>query len=266
MQNRRYLLTFLVMLPILLGAVLSPTMYSTNYDPYESTSDSPDLFDTKTGKVGSQNTFALSQDTQEGIINPVQIRENGIQETDLVRARTDTGTNTIQNITIDDGNGWYANYTSVQVSNIKRLYGVNGTFEDGVDPWTTYTINGGSNIQIADYDPDGEYIICRNVGNYKWVSQHTWTHSANSEVGWLQTINNTNRKLNFNMRLDFRYATGPIDPDGDNGFWEDIGVFYQINYGSPYEAWYFPMETNVGSRDAWYSLEHNFNIPAPWSE
>jgi hypothetical protein len=266
MPKKRLVLTFVVMIPILLGAALTPLVSFIDNSATGISSDSTDIMDTGTKEVDAQNAFAISQDTLEGVIDPVQVKESGFKETDPVRARTDTGTNTNQDITIDDSNNWFANYTSVEVSNIKRLYGINGTFEDGVDPWTNYTIDGGANIQIADYDPAGEYIICQNVGEYKWASQHTWTHSANSEVGWVQTIDNADGKLEFTLRLDFRYATGPIDPEGDNGFWGDIGVFYQINYGSPYEAWYYPMETNIVSRNAWYSLEHDFTIPSPWTE
>ncbi|MHA1494589.1 MAG: COG1470 family protein [Candidatus Thorarchaeota archaeon] len=266
MKNKRLILTFLVIISMLFGLVLSPTNYSLNSFSENGNTDSSGLIDSYENDMSTKNAFAISQDTEEGIINPVQIKESGFKETDPVRARTDTGTNTNQNIAIDDDNNWIANYTSVEVSNMRRLYGVNGTFEDGVDPWTTYTIDGGSNIQIADYNPEREYIICRNVGDYKWASQHTWTHSADTEIGWEQTVNNPDGKLNFNMRLDFRYATGPIDPEGDNGFFGDIGVFYQISNGGTLDAWYFPMETNVGSRDAWYSLDHDFTLPAAWSQ
>jgi hypothetical protein len=212
--------------------------------------------------------FIVSQTTQEGIINPVQIKQSAFQDTDSVKARTDTGANTVQNITIDDGNNWVINHTSVEVSNIKRLYGVNGTFDDGIDPWTTYTINGGSNTQIPGYDADSEYITCRNIGDYK-SSQNTWTHSAGSEVGFEQTVSNAEGELVFQIKLDFRYATGPIDPDNNNGFSGDIGVFYQINdpFGFMQEGWYYPLETLVYSRDAWISIQHTFAaIPSPWTE
>ncbi len=264
MKNRRLVLVFLVIIPMLFGLVIQPDSYP---DISTQDNDTTDLQESiNYQEYDKENAFAPSQDSKEGIINPIQIRESGFQTTDAVKARTDTGANTIQNITIDEGNGWFANSTSVEVSNIKRLYGVNGTFEDGVQPWTNYTIDGGSNTQIAGYDPTGEYITCRNVGEYKWAAQHTWKHSAGSEVGFEQVVNNTEGKLNFTMRLDFRYATGPIDPDGNNGFAGVIGVFYQVDNGVTYDGWYYPMENNVGSRDAWYSLEHDFDLPAPWSE
>lgn len=263
MQNRRLVLVFLVIFPMIFGLVLTPDSYSNTSIQDNDTTELPESISHQ--EYDKENAFALSQDSKEGIIDPVQIRESGFQETDAVKARTDTGTNTIQNITIDEGNGWFANYTEIEVSNIKRLYGVNGTFEDGIDPWTNYTIDGGSNTQITDYDSDGEYIICRNVGEYKWAAQHTWEHSANTEIGWVQSVNNTEGKLSFNMKLDFRYATGPIDPEGDNGFGGDIGVFYQVDNGVTFDGWYYPMEVYVDSRDAWYSLDHDFILPAAWS-
>jgi len=217
----------------------------------------------------NEGKFAISQTTQEGVINPVQIKQSGFQTTDTVRAQTDTGSNTVQNITIDEGDNWFVNYTSVEVSSIKQLYGVNGTFEDGVKPWTNYTINGGSgNTQIPGYDSDGEYITCRNIGDYKWASRHTWEHKSGSEVGFEQVVYNTKGELNFDLRFDFRYATGPIDPEGDNGFSGVVGVFWQINDdgGSFYEGYYYPMEVYVDSRNAWISMEDTFTIPSPWSQ
>ncbi|MFW9893398.1 MAG: hypothetical protein ACFFFO_14415, partial [Candidatus Thorarchaeota archaeon] len=213
--------------------------------------------------------FTISQTTQEGLINPVQIKESAFRTTDAAKARTDTGANTGQNITIDEGNNWFANYTSIEVSSIKQLYGVNGTFEDGVDPWTNYTISYGSNTQIPGYDSSGEYITCRNVGDYRKIGpNHVWDHDAGSEVGFEQAVYNTGGEQVFDLRFDFRYATGPIDPEGDNALPGVVGVFYQINDegGSLYEGYYYPMDAYVDSRDAWLSIEDSFTIPSPWSE
>ncbi|MFW9789263.1 MAG: hypothetical protein ACFFE2_15725, partial [Candidatus Thorarchaeota archaeon] len=219
-------------------------------------------------EVDNRN-FKISQTTKEGVIDPVEIKETAFQTTDPAKARTDTGENTVQNISIDESNEWFVNYTSAEVSNIKKLYGVNGTFENGVEPWTNYTINGGSNTQIPGYDSSGEYITCRNVGNYRKIaSNHLWDHSAGSEVGFEQVVYNPGGELIFDLRLDFRYVTGPIDPEGDNGLPGVVGVFYQINDngGSFYEGYYYPMDLYIDSRDAWLSLEHAFTIPSPWSQ
>ncbi|MFW9965211.1 MAG: hypothetical protein ACFFCX_16685, partial [Candidatus Sifarchaeia archaeon] len=271
MRLKKLVSIALVLFPIILVFMISSnqvqtssTMYSNINDPEKSQGSIPIEY-----PINDQPNveYALSQDSKEGIINPVQIKQSGLQETEAVRARTDTGTNAIQNITIDEGNYWYANYTTVEVSNIKRLYGVNGTFENGVSPWTTYTIDGGSNVQIPSYDSDGAYIVCRNVGEYKKEGQqHAWTHSAGSEVGWDQIIYNPEGKLNFNLKLDYRFVTGPIDPEGDNSLPGVIGVFYQIQRGAYLDGWYYPMDLYVNSRDAWYTIQHEFVIPSPWPD
>ncbi|MHA1964788.1 MAG: hypothetical protein ACW97G_09425 [Candidatus Thorarchaeota archaeon] len=264
MRFKQYTIVALITFTLIAGFVITFDSHK-NHNIINDTKESPVLQNINEVNEGK---FTLSQTTQEGVINPVQIKGSGFQTTDAVKARTDTGTNMVQNITIDESNNWFANHTSVEVSSIKRLYGVNGTFDDGVEPWTNYTYDGGSNTQIADYDPDGEYITCRNVGEYKWAGKHTWEHSGGSEVGFEQVVDNPNGKLSFDIRFDFRYATGPIDPEGDNGFPGVIGVFYQINDdgGSFYEGYYYPMEVYVDSRDAWTSIEDTFLLPSPWSE
>ena len=167
------------------GLILTPDVYS-NTSTQGNDTGLPESINYQDYEYGKENSFVLSQGSTEGIINPVQIKQSGFQTTDAVKAHTGTGTNTNQNITIDESNDWFANYTSIEVSSIKRLYSINGTFEDGVEPWTNYTVDGGSNTQIPGYDSDGEYITFRNVAEYKWAGKHTWEHSSGSEVGELR--------------------------------------------------------------------------------
>ena len=257
----------LILVPIILALIVASSVAPTT-NSINSISDHSALSHEKLGNElpitsYSDRAFALSQDNQVGIIDPTQIKESGFLETDTVRARTDTGLNTDQNITIDDGNNWLANTTEIEVWNFKELFGVNGTFEDGVDPWTSYTYDGGSNTQTASYDSDGEYIVCRNEGEDKGGGEYL--HKKDSEIGWEQTISNPDGKLTFKLKLDYRFATGPIDPDGDDGFLGYIALFFQVNDGSTYDTRTFPLETTVDSREDWYSLSRDFTLPSPWS-
>ncbi|MHA2025290.1 MAG: hypothetical protein ACW98U_05245 [Candidatus Thorarchaeota archaeon] len=213
--------------------------------------------------------FTISQTTQEGVIDPAPIKQTGYQTTDLSRGRTDTGTNTAGNITIDDANGWTINSTEIEVTDLKRLYAVNGTFEDGTAPWTTYSIDGGSNTQIHSYNSSGEYIVCRNMGQWNPSSGGSYTHNAGSEVGWRQVANNTPAVLNFRLRFNFQYVNGPLDPEGDDGFLGDVGIFWELQTdGGFYEGWYYPLENGVlvTSRDAWYSITQDYTLSDPDSE
>jgi hypothetical protein len=263
----------LMMIPLILGLIVSSNLVDiatfSNTKSNNDNSSNQALMDNNDVLLPLANKlFSVAQMTHNGILDPVEVKHSGYQKTDAVRARTDTGTNTAQNITIDDANDWSVNYTEIEVSDLKRLYGLNGTFEDGVDPWTNYSIDGGANTQIADYNSIEEYVICKNVGDYDWKpsTKHTWTHSTGTEIGWEQVVNNTNGELDFNMKYDFRYVTGPIDPVGDNGFEGVVGAFYAVQGVAWYSGWYYPMDWYVDSRDAWYSITHDFTIPTPWSQ
>ncbi len=202
--------------------------------------------------------FSISSEPNEGVLNPIRIRQSGYQTTDLARGNTDAGIGTTKNITIDEANGWFVNNTAVAVSNLKRLYCFNGTFENGTDPWTTYSIDGGSNTQLHSYDSSGGYIVCRNMGQYNPAGGGSYTHSQGSEVGWEQVLNNSPASLNFKLEFDFRYPTGPIDPDGDDTFDGDVGVFWELDSDNFWEGWYWPMQ-NLDSRETWYSVTHEFD-------
>ncbi|MGY5855737.1 MAG: hypothetical protein RTS72_04000, partial [Candidatus Thorarchaeota archaeon] len=199
--------------------------------------------------------FTIAQTTQEGVIDPVSLLQSGYQTTELSRGRTDTGTNTEGNITIDETNGWFVNNTSIEVTDLQRLYGINGTFDDGTDPWIPYTIDGGDNTQINSYNSTGDYIVCRNMGEYSGGGGGSYLHSYSSEAGWEQVITNTPESLSFRFEFDFRYVTGPLDPDGDDSFDGDVGVFWQL--GS--EGYYYAMQ-NYDSRETWYSISQVFSV------
>jgi hypothetical protein len=236
-----------------------------NSESPRGTNDSPEFRNIEEVNDGR---FTISQTTHEGVIDPVSMLQSGYQTTDLTRARTDTGTNTARNITIDDTNGWAINSTEIEVTNLRRLYAVNGTFEDGTDPWITYSVNGGQNTQIESYNSSGEYLVCRNVGRN--VSQFGYyAHSGGTWACWRQVMTNTPAALSFTLDFDFRYVTGPLDPQGDDGFSGDVGVVWLLqSNGGFVEGWYWPMEDGevVTSRNTWYSVNEDYTLSSPDSQ
>jgi hypothetical protein len=209
-----------------------------------------------------EREYTTSQTPQEGIIDPVTIRQSAYQTTTQKKGQTDIGTNTKTNITIDDANGWFANNTQIDVTDVRRIYSVNGTFEDGTAPWTPYTYNGGSNIQITSYNASGKYVVCQNVGQFN-AGQKTYTHSLNSEARWAQTIANTPASTSFRLKFDYRYASGPIDPEGDDFFAGNIGIFWELlSNGGFYEGWYYKAQL-LDSRTTWYSVTQDYTLPSP---
>lgn len=199
--------------------------------------------------------FTISQNEHEGVIDPVSILQSGSQTTDLSRGRIETGIDTTGSIEIDEANGWFVNNTSIEVTDLKRLYGLNGTFDDGTDPWSSYTYDGGSNTQIATYNSSEGFIECKNVGKYNPSGGGYYTHSEYSEVGWEQLVSNTPEALSFRMKFDFRYVTGPLDPDGDDTFDGDVGVFWQLES----EGYYYALQ-EYDSRETWYTVNYVFTV------
>ncbi|MFW9965308.1 MAG: hypothetical protein ACFFCX_17175, partial [Candidatus Sifarchaeia archaeon] len=207
--------------------------------------------------------FTPSQEDRSGILNPVQIQESGYQETDLVRARTDSGTNTRQDITIDENGGWFADETQVNVTNIRRLYALNGTFDVGVDPWaySIYDSSGGANTQNAVYDSANGYVITENIGEYesKPPLGIRYTHYYSCEILWGQIISNTPTTQNFSLSFDFKYASGPLDPQGNdlNPLNGDPELVIYIN-----NVQYYMSLLTLDSHDSWYRI-NDFQVYVP---
>ncbi len=255
MHAKQYATIALIGLSLLLTALSSTvpgTSSGVTSDNYNDETENPILQNINEVNDGR---FTISQATHQGVIEPASILQSGYQTTELRRARTDTGTNADGNVTIDEANDWFVNSTSVEVSNLRRLYAVNGTFDDGTDPWIPYTINGGGNTQFTSYNSTGGFIVCKNRGNYNPSGGGYYTHSESSEAGWEQVVTNTPESLTFRIEFNFRYVTGPLDPDGDDSFAGDVGVFWQLDS----EGYYYPMQL-YDSRETWYSISHVFSV------
>ncbi|MFX1416449.1 MAG: hypothetical protein ACFFC0_06530, partial [Promethearchaeota archaeon] len=252
---------------LLIGLIAAPTpgafSKSDVKNDLSASSESDQTLQEK-GPVRSK-VFSASAEPIEGVLDPIGIKQSGYQTTDLARGSADVGASTARNITIDEADGWFVNNTAVEVSSLKRLYCANGTFDDGTDPWTNYSYDGGSNTQLHSYNSSGGYIVCRNMGNWNPSSGGSYLHSSGSEVGWEQIANNTPAELSFRLEFDFRYPTGPIDPDGDDAFGGDVGVFWELDSDNFYEGWYWPMQ-QLDSRETWYSVSQEYTLSVADSE
>ena len=254
MQNRKLVLTFLVIIPILFGAVLTPSRYSTSSDMFGNKSDSPDMVDTMTKDSSAHDAFTIAQDTQEGILNPNNMTQRGYQTTDILRARTDSGRNAKQNITIDESNDWKVSKSEIQVENLRKLYAQNGTFNDEYSPWinSTYDPSGGDQTQFAIWNETEGYVTCINYGEYtdKPIQDDTYTYHQYTEISWTQTITNSPATNNFSLSFDYKYVSGPTDNPDPYDFTGDIGIIIRIHTLIP---WFVSVATG-DLRDVWYSV------------
>lgn len=250
MHNRRIAMTILVILPILIGLCLNPTTTTSSSSMGDSGFD--DVLEPKIDDMTNVNPFSLSQSIQEGILNPNLMTQRGYQETGSFRARTDTGKNAQQDITIDEENNWSISETRIEVTNLRKLYAVNGTFDDEVDPWTnsTYDPSSGQQTQSAVWNSTEGYVTCVNIGKLTThpVQDDTYTHYAGSEILWLQTVTNSPQTNNFSLSFDYRYVSGPVDTEPYD-FDGDVQLRIHIHTSTYY------LSIGTGdSRNVWYSI------------
>jgi hypothetical protein len=191
--------------------------------------------DTTTPESGSsaqlglgERGFSISDEPLVGTMNSVRAQQSGYHTTEDLSARTDTGTNTMANLTIDEENGWCVSQADLEIWNLKRLYVANGTFDDGTSGWYNYThdSSGGNQTQIVSYNDMSEYVTVENRGE-KHQIQDWWTHYNATEVLWKQNVTNVPLATNFTLNFKFQYASGLLDPNGDDSkdyFWLVIRI------------------------------------------
>ena len=204
----------------------------------------PDTVPSQPQRTGS---FVVSQDSISGTMNPVRVRHSGYQVSDMVRARTDTGTNTKRSLTIDESGGWFASQAAVEVTDSRRLYALNGTFDAGVLPWwnSTYDPSGGRQTQSATFNSTWEHVCVTNVGRYL---AGTYTHYDGTEILWSQTVTNSPLVEDFSVSFEFLYESGPLDPNGDDFPFSSV---YLVFYADS-QPYVLDLLHDLGSRNTWY--------------
>jgi hypothetical protein len=207
-----------------------------------------------------------------GTMNPVSIEQRGYTETGNVTARTETKTNTNNVLNIDTLHYWVASEANVTVTNLQRIYAVNGTFDEGipgvnVNPdgtnsyyplgWTSdsYAPIAGTTQRSAFVQGLNPFVILENEGNLLGTGANTrFQHWSGTRITWFQTIDNRPYKEDFVLTLDFMYINGPID----NSLGNAISLEVWIN-GTRY--WNQSL-AQLGGRDVWQSSGPvNINIP-----
>ncbi|MFX0106954.1 MAG: hypothetical protein ACFE7R_01590, partial [Candidatus Hodarchaeota archaeon] len=193
--------------------------------------DSQIVQDQETKQLDAKS-FSTSETPVTGTLDSVSIKQSGVYASSNVSARTDTGDNSERNITIDEANGWFASEATIEAFNLKRLYAENGTFDNDASAWTAdFNDPDGGQTQSASYNSTEDCVAVRNVAVETNDPQNFYTHYGNSWITWGQTVNNTPYTSAFSFSVRFLYATGPLDPEGDDFITDYIylAVFFDSN-------------------------------------
>ena len=210
--------------------------------------------------------FSLSDESAQGVLDPLTIEQVGFTHSGTISARTDTNPNVAYSMFLDESHGWLGSRADVYVRDLTMLYALNGTFSEGTSAGNTIYPNGvpdyypygwgatssfgdPNEIQRVRYENTGrEYILVENKARNTNNPQHEFTHYAGTTVFWNQTID-TGSATDFILSFDYLYDRGPIDGTGPDpvpgtGYVEvavDSSVIYSISL------------KDLAERDLWYS-------------
>jgi hypothetical protein len=181
------------------------------------------------GPIVTLSDTVQSEPISEGIIAPVQIEQRGFSTTGNISARTDSMVNTEQSLTIDTDHDWVVSTAEVEVTNLEKLYVINGTFDEGI---LGYTVNPngtllnypfGWSANSTSSDPDQVQVVSYEESSNRYVSvqnqakivnnpQHIYSHIANTAVLWDQTFDVVPYTEDFLLSFSYLYLQGVLSP------------------------------------------------------
>jgi len=235
-------------------------------------------------KIMNDNELRITSDVKsslpaaEGVIDPVLVEQSGYSSTGNVSARTDTMMNTAQNMDIDLANDWYVDSAEVEVTNLEKLYVVNGSFDEGklgytINPngtlpygpngWSAVSNNTDSTLeqrQLVSYEESGgRYVSVQNLGKPQSPTnpQHQYTHYAGTYVLWNQSFDVVPYTDEFSFSFRYLYLQGPLTPIYS-------GDFYLQALINNESVWTIDLPT-LSSRNKWFetgTIPINITIPS----
>ncbi len=204
------------------------------------------------------------------------MEQTGYATSGSLSARTDTGIGTTHGLPIDTTHNWMGSNASVAISNLERLYVVNGTYDDGIpgkneDPvgsvlyhpygWdsNSTTSDPATNQTTSYVMSDSYYVIVENEAKTIGTgSNMRFQHALASLSLWTQMIDNSPRVEDFVFSTDFLYKWGPIDGALGNS----ITLIARVN-GT--EVWSTSL-ASLAAKDVWYNTgDIAVNIPGAGS-
>jgi hypothetical protein len=210
----------------------------------------------------SIGNFSISDTEATGILDPITVEQRGYYVTGNISARTDSGLNTASDLSLDVGNGWQGSIAELEVWDLKRLYVVNGSFDDGipgqnVNPngtidfyphgWSAFSYNASNGeTEIASYDESSSrYVVVENQGTKVGPSGKKYDHIAGSYILWNQTVNNTPYSQNFVLSFDYLYLRGPLGESAPGNCTISVFVNNTVIWNQSLPK--------LGQRGVWYS-------------
>ncbi|MFW9911388.1 MAG: hypothetical protein ACFFEU_02900 [Candidatus Thorarchaeota archaeon] len=258
-----------VFLIITLGIMLVWFPYSTP----SSYSWQPEIADNQDQVVAPDNTGLLAaSENQTGLLDSLVIEQSGAdaEAVSQSQVRTDLVHYPQCSLDLDVESDWKATQIEVNVSNLEKLYALNGTFNQGF-PGVNLNPNGGVlfhplgwdayshdntfyQYQRASYiDQSPYYVSVENEGreytNFGNLEQYR--HYSGTYVLWSQQINSVPSTEDFLFSIDLLYDSGPLGSRYRGDF------FLRAVLRDGFTVW--PIweldPTSLSERDAWFEVD-----------
>ncbi|MHA2027078.1 MAG: MSCRAMM family protein [Candidatus Thorarchaeota archaeon] len=203
--------------------------------------------------------------TRSGVLDAIGYIQSGInvETTGLLSARTDETPSVESNITLDTANDWRSNQIELNVSEIRKLLVLNGTFTDGY-PGVNVNPSGSVSYYPLGWDADGfnkepakqtlravyndtvtEFIELELEGEATGQPQDFKVHK-DSWVYWYQDVTRSPSETDFLLSFDLLYDSGPIGPRRTDDFELRIEADSTV-------LWSLDPVT-ISGRDLWYHI------------
>lgn len=218
-----------------------------------STSQKATLSDSR-GSSGPSQLRAESLATS-GVLDPRVVTQRAIYSGEGEDFRTDTSPTPSMDLPVDRDYEWMGRQVDMEVSDLRRLYAVNGTFDTGVNgtnangdrnahptSWREAYIDGGfGQVQRTAYNNITGVVMVENEGRF--VTGVRYLHEGGTYVSWNQTIHLSSLTNQFFLRFNYLYCRGPIGGYRSN-------LYLYVWFGS---SWVWRQDlTYVSGRNQWF--------------
>ncbi len=264
---RKPILSFFLILGFLF---LSPLMNIGEYPLSNTTinidnSNSPDI---EHGVKWDSVFNPSSGPTRTGILPAIEFLQYGTNthSTGSISIRTDEQKSVITDLTLDTANGWKSNQVELNISELRKLFALNGTFSDGypgvnIEPsggvsyyplgWDANSFNhdlGKQILSTAYSDTDTKFIELEVEGqpdggpDYK-VFKDSYAY-------WYQEITHSPSETDFLLSFDLLYDSGPIGPKHLN----DFQLRIEADWGGGNTILWSLDPVTIPARDLWVHI------------
>ncbi|MHA2132538.1 MAG: hypothetical protein ACW99J_01625 [Candidatus Thorarchaeota archaeon] len=224
-------------------------------------------------------SYALSEETPwNGQLNPLELVTSGLNTitTGTQEARTDVIPSASNNMSLGIADGWKSDQVDIDLWDLKLLYALNGTFDDGLNgtnvDWTgdgtygpfgwnadRFRQNAEEHQRSSFVNSSRKYVVIENEGQLKDLQDGEYKHFHNTYVSWHQDFALDPYTELFTFSFDYQYFRGPLGTKWDNRFYLQARLngttFWEIDPALMTQrgTWYSSGDVSVDLTD--YSLD-----------